>query len=60
MLDDKQYKGAKDIAKTWITVTTSTTLVIPREIAKEYGLDKPSHVIVEKTAAGILIRKLEV
>ncbi len=27
--------------------------------AKEYGLDQPSHVVVEKLPNGILIKKLE-
>ena len=33
-------------------------LVIPKDFAKEYGLDEPSHVVVEGTSEGILIRKL--
>ena len=50
----------KEIIKTWLTGSCSCTLVIPKEFAKEYGLDKPSHVIVEKKPEGILIRKLEI
>jgi hypothetical protein len=50
----------KEITKTWVSGQNSCTLVIPRSVAKEYGLDSPSHVIVEKTAEGILIRKLEI
>lgn len=49
----------KEIEKTWIIGTNSCTLVIPRSIAKEYGLDSASDVIVEGTSNGILIRKLE-
>jgi antitoxin component of MazEF toxin-antitoxin module len=52
-------KEDKEIVKSWITGNCSATLVIPKEFAKEYGLDKPAHVIVEKTPNGILIRKLE-
>jgi len=48
----------KEIIKTWIAGQYSCTLIIPKEFAKEYGLDKPSHVIVEGTPEGILIRKL--
>jgi hypothetical protein len=29
-------------------------------VAKEYGLDSPSHVVVERIPCRILIRKLEV
>jgi hypothetical protein len=50
----------KEITKTWVSGANSATLVIPRSVAKEYGLDSPSHVIVERAAEGILIRKLEV
>jgi hypothetical protein len=48
----------KEIVKTWLAGQHSCTLVIPRDFAKEYGLDEPSHVIVEGTENGILIRKL--
>jgi len=56
---DKQNR-AKEIVRTWITGNCSATLVIPREFAKEYGLDQPSHVLVEKKTDGLLIRKLEI
>jgi len=63
-LKDNRYnivkKNNKEIIKTWLTGNRSCTLVIPKEFAKEYGLDDPSHVIVERTELGILIRKLEV
>ena len=49
----------KEIIKTWLAGHCSCTLVIPKEFAKEYGLDEPSHVIVEKVKGGLLIRKLE-
>lgn len=50
----------KDIVKTWLAGQSSCTLVIPREFAKEYGLDQPSHVVVEGKPEGILIRRLKV
>ena len=50
----------KEIIRTWLAGHSSCTLVIPKEFAKQYGLDKPSHVIVEKKNEGILIRKLEI
>jgi bifunctional DNA-binding transcriptional regulator/antitoxin component of YhaV-PrlF toxin-antitoxin module len=50
----------KEITKTWISGQNSCTLVIPKAVAKEYGLESPSHVIVERTTEGILIRKLEI
>lgn len=47
------------LKRTWLTGQRSCTLIIPREFATEYGLDKPVNVIVEGTPEGILIRKLE-
>jgi hypothetical protein len=48
----------KEIIKTWLTGKHSITLIIPRSFAKDYDLDEPSHVLVEGTKDGILIRKL--
>jgi hypothetical protein len=31
----------KEIIKTWLTGQSSCTLIIPKKIAIEYGLDKP-------------------
>lgn len=50
----------KEIIKTWLTGHHSCTLIIPRDFAEEYGLDEPSHVVVEGTPNGILIRKLQI
>ncbi|MDR4492046.1 MAG: hypothetical protein R2685_14285 [Candidatus Nitrosocosmicus sp.] len=60
--EDKANKkeNDKEIIKTWLTGQHSCTLIVPRSFAKRYGLDEPSHVIVEGTKEGILIRKLEV
>ena len=54
-----ENKQDKEIIKTWLTGRCSATLVIPKDFAKEYGLDKPCHVVVEKTPEGILIKKLD-
>jgi len=56
----KGNTGNKEIAKTWITGKKSCTLVIPKRFATECGLEEPTHVVIEKTPDGILIRKLEV
>jgi hypothetical protein len=48
----------KDITKTFLTGKLSATLVIPIEIARRNGLEKPAHVVVEERPEGILIRKL--
>ena len=50
--------NSKQIVRTWITGKSSCTLVIPKEFATEYGLDIPSHVVIEKVAEGLLIKKL--
>ena len=57
---DIEKVNKKGIIKTWLTGQHSCTLIIPKEFAKEYGLDEPSHVVVEGTSEGILIRKLSI
>jgi len=61
-MNDLQHKemNNKQIIKTWLTGQTSCTLVIPKDFAREYGLDKPSHVIIEKRPEGLLIKKLKI
>lgn len=59
-MDNTDKNNKREIIKTWLTGKHSCTLVIPRDFAKEYGLDEPSHVVVEGTSEGILIRKLVV
>jgi bifunctional DNA-binding transcriptional regulator/antitoxin component of YhaV-PrlF toxin-antitoxin module len=48
----------KDVIKTWLAGQHSCTLVIPKEFAREYGLDEPSHVVIEGRPEGIFIKKL--
>lgn len=50
----------KKISHTFLSGKLSSTLIIPIEIARTYGLDKPSNVIVEGTPEGILIRKISI
>jgi hypothetical protein len=48
------------ITHTYISGKQSTTLIIPIETARKYGIDKPSNVLIEETEDGILIKKLVV
>jgi bifunctional DNA-binding transcriptional regulator/antitoxin component of YhaV-PrlF toxin-antitoxin module len=50
----------KEITKIFLSGRLSATLVIPIEIARRHGLEKPAHVIVEEKPEGILLRKLEI
>lgn len=59
-MEDNKNVNKKEIIKTWLAGQSSCTLVIPKDFAKEYGLDQPSHVIIEKRPEGILIKKLQV
>ena len=54
-----ENNNSKQIVRTWITGKSSCTLVIPKDFAKEYGLDTPSHVVIEKRHDGMLIKKLD-
>jgi hypothetical protein len=49
----------KDIIRTWLAGQRSCTLVIPKDIAKSYSLDEPSHVVIKGMDGGIFIKKLE-
>jgi hypothetical protein len=50
----------KKITHIFLSGKLSSTLVIPIEIARRYGLDEPSNVIVEEHPEGILVRKVVV
>jgi hypothetical protein len=50
---------SKEVIKTFLSGRLSATLIIPIEMARRHGLEKPSHVIVEERQDGILIKKLE-
>jgi hypothetical protein len=56
---DNNNSNNKEIIKTWLAGSCSCTLVIPKEFAKEYGLDKSSHVVIEQKPEGILIKKID-
>jgi hypothetical protein len=48
------------LTTTFITGKASATLIIPIDLARKYGIDQPSHVIVEGIDEGILVRKAEI
>ena len=51
----------KHITHTFLSGKLSSTLIIPIQIARKYGIDQPSNVIVEERGEeGILIKKLEI
>jgi hypothetical protein len=58
MISEPIMTEIKDVTRTFLTGKLSATLVIPIEIARRNGLEKPTHVIVEERPEGILIRKL--
>jgi hypothetical protein len=57
-LQNKNNNINREVIKTWLAGKSSCTLIIPKDFAKQYGLDEPSHVVVEGKPNGILIRKL--
>jgi hypothetical protein len=46
------------ITHTFISGKASSTLIIPINIARKYGLDKPTDVIIEELSDGILVKKI--
>jgi hypothetical protein len=55
-----EQERRKEIAPIFLSNKISSTLIIPISIARRYGLDKPSHVILEEKEEGILIKKLNI
>jgi bifunctional DNA-binding transcriptional regulator/antitoxin component of YhaV-PrlF toxin-antitoxin module len=49
----------RKITSTFLSGKLGATIVIPIDIARKHGLDRPSEVIVEETEDGILIRKID-
>lgn len=48
----------REVTRVFKTGSNSSTLVIPKPIAKQSGLDESCYVVVESTLNGILIKKL--
>jgi len=50
----------KKITRVFLSGKLSSTMIIPIEIARKQGLDKPTIVSVEELNGGIFIKKLEI
>jgi bifunctional DNA-binding transcriptional regulator/antitoxin component of YhaV-PrlF toxin-antitoxin module len=59
MINTKQKEKVR-IAPIFLSNGRSSTVIIPIELARKYDIDRPSHVTIEDTEKGILIKKLEV
>jgi hypothetical protein len=60
ILITKMEKSSKKLlGTTWLAGNASCTLVIPKPLAKDYGIDRPSNIVIEGRPEGILIRKVE-
>lgn len=57
--DTESISDRMEITKIFLSGRLSATLIIPTDMAKRHGLEKPSHVVVEESPDGILIKKLE-
>jgi hypothetical protein len=53
-------ENEKKIASIFLSNGISSTVIIPIELARKYHINRPSHVTIEDTENGILIKKLEV
>jgi hypothetical protein len=51
--------GKKLQGTAWLAGDASCLLVLPKHLAKQYGIDDPSNVIIEGRPEGILVRKVE-
>jgi hypothetical protein len=52
-----QRQEVKQVAKLFHINKISTTMIIPIELARKHGLTASSHVTVEETPEGILIKQ---
>jgi hypothetical protein len=59
LITNMDKPGRKLLGTTWLAGNASCTLVIPKPLAKEYGIDQPSNVVIEGRPEGILIRRIE-
>ena len=59
-LSQEIQRRQKEVAPIFLSNKISSTLIIPIALARRYGLDKPSHVVLEPIENGILIKKLEI
>jgi hypothetical protein len=46
----------KKVTHVFLSGKLSSTLIIPIDTARKYGLDKPANVVVEEREDGILIK----
>jgi hypothetical protein len=53
-------ESKKKVTNIFLTGKVSATMVIPIETARKYGLVEGSHVSIEETPAGILVRRLDI
>lgn len=60
MLNLKTKQCEKKIAPIFMSNGISATVIIPIEFARKDSIDRPSHVTIQDTQNGILIKKLEV
>jgi hypothetical protein len=49
----------RKITYTFLSGKLSSTLIIPIEIARRHGFDKPIPVVIEEKGDGIFIKKLD-
>jgi hypothetical protein len=57
---ESHNENQKKIGSIFISNGISSTVIIPIDLARKYAIDRPSHVTIEDTQDGILIKKLEV
>jgi len=56
----QKVKEKTRIAPVFLSNGLSSTLIIPIDLARKYFIDRPSHVTIQDTEMGILIKKLEI
>jgi Antidote-toxin recognition MazE, bacterial antitoxin len=49
----------KYVKPIFVSGQNSSTIILPKKLAREHGLEYGSHVVIESTPNGILIRKID-
>jgi hypothetical protein len=57
--EKSKQENEKKIGTIFLSNGLSCTLIIPIDIARKYAIDRPSHVTIEDTQDGILVKTLE-
>ena len=57
--NDVSANSEKYVKPIFVSGQNSATVILPKKLVKEHGLESGSHVVIESTDKGIFIRKIQ-